>query len=168
MRISLIVARAENGVIGRDGGLPWRLSADLKYFKAQTMGKPMIMGRKTFDSIGKALPGRTSIVITRDRNYRADGIVVAHDWDGALAAARAALARTGGDEAMVIGGAQVYAMALPFADRLYVTEIHRAVDGDTVFPAIDPAHWREVSREDFEPETGDGPAFSFVVFEKAA
>jgi dihydrofolate reductase len=168
LHISLIVARADNGVIGRAGGLPWHLSADLKHFKAETMGKPMIMGRKTFESIGKALPGRTSIVITRDPGYRAEGAVVVHDWDGAVAAARAALEETGGAEVMVIGGAQIYALALAYADRLYVTEVHRAVDGDTVFPEIDPAHWREVSREDFEPQTEGGPAFSFVAFEKAA
>jgi dihydrofolate reductase len=168
LHISLIVARADNGVIGRAGGLPWHLSADLKHFKAETMGKPMIMGRKTFESIGKALPGRTSIVITRDPGYRAEGAVVVHDWDGAVAAARAALEETGGAEVMVIGGAQIYALALAYADRLYVTEVHRAVDGDTVFPEIDPARWREVSREDFEPQTEGGPAFSFVAFEKAA
>jgi dihydrofolate reductase len=107
-------------------------------------------------------------VITRDPGYRAEGAVVVHDWDGAVAAARAALEETGGAEVMVIGGAQIYALALAYADRLYVTEVHRAVDGDTVFPEIDPAHWREVSREDFEPQTEGGPAFSFVAFEKAA
>jgi dihydrofolate reductase len=168
VRISLIVARADNGVIGRAGGLPWHLSADLKHFKAETMGKPMIMGRKTFESIGKALPGRTSIVITRAAGYRAEGAVVAHDWDGAVAAARAALEETGGAEVMVIGGAQIYALALAQADRLYVTEVHRAIEGDTVFPAIDAARWREVSREDRAPETETGPAFSFVVLDRTA
>lgn len=143
MIVSLIVAVADNGVIGRENALPWRLSSDLRRFKAITMDKPIIMGRKTYESIGKPLPGRTNIVVTRNPAYRAEGVLVTDSLPSALAAAKSA----GADETVVIGGSAVYAAAMPLATRLYLTEVHAECDGDARFPAWDPAAWREVSRE---------------------
>lgn len=158
MKVSLIVAMAENRVIGRDNDLPWRIPADLKYFKAQTMGKPIIMGRKTFDSIGKPLPGRTNIVITRNPDWQADGVTVVASPDKAIDAAKA----ENPDEAMIIGGANIYQQMLDLADRLYITEVHKAIDGDSFFPDLDPKAWRDVSRSDVA-QTDDGLAYCFVV-----
>jgi dihydrofolate reductase len=155
-RITLHLARAENGVIGRDGGLPWRLPADLKRFKAQTMGKPMIMGRKTFESFPAPLPGRRHIVLTRDAGWSAPGAEVARDMDAALALAAA-------PEIAVIGGAQVFALFLPHADRVELTEVHASPEGDAVVPAFEG--WREIAREDYPAEEG-GPAYSFVTLER--
>jgi dihydrofolate reductase len=149
--VSLHLARAGNGVIGRDGGLPWRLPADLARFKAQTMGRPMIMGRKTFESFPAPLPGRRHIVLTRDRTWSAAGAEVVHDRDSALALA--------GDDAAVIGGADIFALFLDLADRVELTEVHAAPDGDTIVPPF--AGWREIARED-HPAVGDRPAYSFV------
>lgn len=161
VRLALIAAVAHNGVIGRGGELPWRIPADLKYFKAITMGKPMIMGRRTFESIGKALPGRANIVVTRSADFSADDVEVAGNLDQALEIA----AGTGADEVMVIGGGEIYAAALPRADRLYFTEIHIDAAGDVRFPAFDRAQWRELSRDD-HAAAGDNPAFSFVILER--
>ena len=154
--ITLHLARADNGVIGRDGGLPWRLPADLKRFKAQTMGKPMIMGRKTFESFPAPLPGRRHIVLTRDANWSAPGAEVAADMDTAIALADAA-------EIAVIGGAQIFALFLPHADRVELTEVHASPDGDVIVPAF--TGWCEVAREDHEAESGR-PAYSFVTLER--
>lgn len=160
-RLALIAAVARNGVIGRDGDLPWRIPADLQFFKTATMGKPMIMGRRTFESIGKALPGRTNIVVTRSGDFTADDVEVAADFDQALAIA----ARQDAGEVMVIGGGEIYAAAMPRADRLYLTEVHLDAEGDVHFPQFDLAQWREVSRDDHAAE-GDTPAFSFVTLER--
>lgn len=149
--ISLILARADNGVIGRDGGLPWRLPADLKRFKALTMGKPMIMGRRTFEGFPAPLPGRRHIVLTRNRGWRAAGAEVAHSVADALALA--------GDDVSVIGGAEVFALFLDRADRVELTEVHCAAEGDTAVPPF--AGWREAARED-HPADGARPAHSFV------
>lgn len=138
--VSLIVARAENGVIGVNGALPWHISEDLKFFKAQTVGKPIIMGRKTYESIGKPLPRRTNIVVTRDKAWTAEGVVVAHDVPIALALGYEDALRTGVEEMMVIGGAEIYAQALPHAHRIYLTEVHRAYEGDTKL-AFDLSGW---------------------------
>ncbi len=159
MRVSLIVAVAENGVIGRDGDLPWRIPADLKFFKETTTGHPIVMGRKTNQSIGHALPGRMNIVMTRDSDFAGEDVVVVGDLDAAFRAAGDAA------EVMVIGGAQIYALALPRADRIYLTEVHVAADGDTHFPALDPGVWRETARVD-HPAEGETPAFSFVTLER--
>jgi dihydrofolate reductase len=159
VRISLIVAVAENGVIGRDGDLPWRIPADLKFFKDTTTGHPIVMGRKTHQSIGRALPGRKNIVVTRDPDFVGDDIDVVGDLEAALAAAGDA------DEVMVIGGAQIYALALSRATRIYLTEVHIAADGDTRFPPLDDSGWQETARED-HPAEGDAPAFSFVTLER--
>jgi dihydrofolate reductase len=146
--VVLVAAVARNGVIGVDGGMPWHIPADLKRFKRLTMGHPMVMGRKTFESIGR-LPGRRSIVITRDRSWHADGAEVADSLDAAIALA------TGTDElVMVVGGGQIYAQAMDRADRLEITHVDREAPGDTVFPAIDPQRWQVTARED-----ADGVAF---------
>ena len=135
--ISLVVAMARNRVIGRDNGLPWRLSEDLKRFKATTLGKPVLMGRKTFESIGKPLPGRRNIVLTRDRAWRADGVDVVRSVDEALELAG------GAPELAVIGGAEVYRLVLPLADRIHLTRVEADVSGDTVFPELNLAEWHE-------------------------
>ncbi len=155
-----MVARARNGVIGKDGALPWHLPADLRRFKAMTVGKPVIMGRKTFDSIGKPLPGRHNIVLTRDAGWTAPGVTVAPNLAEAVAAAGLD-PRARADAIMVIGGAQVYAEALPSATRIEVTEVDADPAGDTVLPAFDPARWREVARE-AHPGVDGGPGFAFV------
>jgi dihydrofolate reductase len=160
MELVLVVARARNGVIGNQGALPWRLSADLKRFKAITVGKPVIMGRKTFDSIGKPLPGRHNIVLTRDAHWQANGVTVVANLAEAIAAAGLD-PRARADAIMVIGGAQIYAQALPSATRIELTEIDAEPEGDTFLPAFDPARWREIARET-HPAEGDAPGFSFV------
>ena len=153
--ISFHLARADNGVIGREGKLPWHLPADLRRFKAQTMGKPMIMGRKTFESFPSPLPGRRHIVLTRDRSWGAEGAEVAHSPGEALALA-------GEGEVAVIGGAEVFALFTP--DRIELTEVHAAPEGDAVVPPFGLA-WREIAREDF-PEEAGRPAYSFVTLER--
>ena len=158
-RVTLVVARATNGVIGRDGTLPWRISADLKRFKRLTMGSVMIMGRRTFDSLPGLLPGRRHIVLTRDRQWSAEGAEVAHSVEGALSLA-------GEEPVSVIGGAEIFELLLPYADRLELTEVMGDIPGDTVM--ADPragGSWREVAREDHAAE-GDTPAFSFVTLER--
>ena len=168
LRLCLIVAMAKNRVIGRDGDLPWRLSADLKYFKAKTRGKPVVMGRKTYDSIhamlGGPLPGRANIIITRDTSYTATGCIVVHGFEAGVRAAEEIARNDGAEEVMVIGGAEIYARALDEADRLYLTEIDAEVDGDAYFPEFNKSQWREVSREDHQDD-GD-LAYSFVVLDR--
>ena len=151
---------AENRVIGRDGDLPWRLPEDLKHFKRVTLGKPVIMGRKTWDSLYvKPLPGRRNIVVTRNPDFRADGAEATMSVEDALARVADA------EEAVVIGGATLFEDALPVAGRFHLTEVHAAIDGDTFFPAFDRTGWREVSRVD-HPADGDSPAYSFVLLER--
>ncbi len=162
--ISFVVARADNGVIGRDNALPWHLPADLKHFKRLTVGKPVVMGRKTFESIGKPLPGRHNIVLTRDAGWRAEGVTVVANLAEAVAAAGLD-PKTRAEEVMIIGGAAVYAEALPIATRVYLTEVHAAPEGDTSLPPFDPARWRETAREDHPAEEGR-PAYSFVTLER--
>ena len=156
--ITLVVARASNGVIGKDGGLPWHISADLKRFKALTMGTVLVMGRKTFDSLPKVLPGRRHVVITRDRAWRADGVEVAYS-------ATEALEMAGDEPVSVIGGADIFALFLPLADRIELTEVLADVAGDTFLD--DPrssGEWREVARED---RSDEDPPFRFVTLERA-
>ncbi len=167
MHIAIHVAIAENGVIGRDGGLPWRLSTDLKRFKADTMGKPVIMGRKTYEGIGKPLPGRLNIVVTRDRGWRAEGVEVAHSLDDAIRLAEARVrCMAGVDEVCVIGGGQIYGQALPLADRLHVTHVLAAVEGDAHFPPIDPAVWRLVRSQDVPAGEKDSHATRHSIYER--
>ncbi|WP_026611121.1 dihydrofolate reductase [Methylocaldum szegediense] len=159
MKISLIVAMSENRVIGVDNRMPWHLSSDLKRFKRITMGKPLIMGRRTHESIGRPLPGRKNIVLTTDRTYTAPGCVVAHSLEDALEEANA-------DEVMVIGGSSLYEKLLPTADRLYLTLIHRAFTGDTFFPQIKWDEWTEIERLDVEDDPDSGLSYSFLILER--
>jgi dihydrofolate reductase len=163
--IALVVAMGENGAIGKDGQLPWRLSSDLRQFRKVTLGKPIIMGRRTFDSLGRVLDQRVNIVLTRDRGFQAPGAVVVHSVDDALARARDAAAKAGVDEIMVIGGEDVFRDVLPRTGRIYLTEVHAEPEADTWFPAFDRTAWREVSRERHEPGPKDDHAFSFVLLE---
>lgn len=163
MKITLVVAIAENGVIGRDGGLPWRLSTDMKRFKERTMGKPIVMGRKTWESFPKRpLPGRRNIVITRDAGYEAEGADVAGSLEDALALA----GDDGGDDVCIIGGSGIYMQALPLADRLDVTHVHAAVDGDTYFPPIDPDEWAVISSRDIPAGEKDVYPTRHVVYQR--
>ncbi|MGE3302501.1 MAG: dihydrofolate reductase [Hyphomonadaceae bacterium] len=156
-RLSLVVARARNGVIGREGALPWRLAGDMAHFRQATMGKPVLMGRKTWDSFPKRpLPGRANLVLTRDAGFRAAGGWTFSDFPAALAAARAMTA----EEVCVIGGAALYALALPLADRLYITEVDATPDGDAHFPDFDEAAFREIAREDFPADAKNDHAFA--------
>jgi dihydrofolate reductase len=164
--LSIVAAVAENGVIGRDNRLIWRLKSDLRRFRDLTWGKPMIMGRKTYESIGKPLPGRKTIVLTRDRSFAAPGVEVAHGWDEAVARAEALAAEMGADEISVVGGAEVYALALPHTRRLYLTLVHAAPEGDTVFPSYDRAAFRERRREDRPKAPDDEHPFTFLDLER--
>lgn len=160
MHVALIAALAENRVIGRDNQLPWRVPADLQHFKALTMGKPIIMGRKTWESIGRPLPGRDNIVVTRDTGYQAEGCKVVHSVAQALQVA------AGAEEAMIIGGANLYEQTLDAADRLYLTQIRAEVEGDARFPDIDMQAWREVKRESHPADECNEYAYDFVVLER--
>jgi dihydrofolate reductase len=157
--ITLIVATADNGVIGRDNALPWHLPDDLKRFKLLTWAKPLVMGRKTFESIGKPLPGRQNIVISRDSNYHRDGITVVHDVDAAIAAAG------GAPEIMVIGGAGVFRLFLPRATRVHLTRVHADVAGDVVWPTLDDT-WRLVASEPHAADERHAWPMTFEVWEK--
>lgn len=162
--VALVVAVAENGVIGAGGKLPWRMSSDLKRFRALTMGKPVIMGRRTFASLAKPLDGRENIVVTRNPAFARQGVTPAQSLSAALALARKAAAASGAEEIMVIGGAEVYRDALPVADRIYLTRVHGSPRGDTYFPEIDPAKWRKVSCEELPKGPNDDyPATLFVL-----
>ena len=160
MRLSIIVAMDANRVIGHENSLPWHLPADLKHFKQITMGKPILMGRKTWESIGRPLPGRTNIVITRDSNYSAEGCIVVHSVEEALHAAQ------GHEEVMVIGGEQLYRQVLPDADRLYITQVEGEFPGDTFFPELDMAGWREVERSAHARDEKNAHACSFITLQR--
>jgi dihydrofolate reductase len=162
--IVLVVAVADNGVIGRGNAMPWRLASDLKRFKGLTMGKPVVMGRKTYRSIGKPLPGRTNIVVSRDAAFAAPGILVAGGVDAALACARGDALRRGADEIAVIGGTDIFTQTLPLADRLEVTHVHAQPDGDTFFPPIDQARWRAGARSEHQAGPNDDAAFTCVTY----
>ncbi|KRR01546.1 dihydrofolate reductase [Bradyrhizobium valentinum] len=166
MEIVLIVAVAENGVIGAGGAIPWRLKSDMARFKALTTGKPVVMGRKTFVSIGRPLPGRTNIVVTRDAGYRADGVVVTRSLTDAKAIATGDALRRFATEIAVIGGAEIYAQWMDSADRLEITEVHARPDGDTRFPAVDPTAWEEVARVRNPAGPDDSADFSYVTFRR--
>lgn len=166
-KLTLVVAVAKNGVIGRDGNLPWRLSSDMKRFKAATMGKPVLMGRKTWDSLPrKPLPGRQNLVLTRDADFAADGAWVYTDLDAMLAAARAMAEAAGVEEACVIGGAQLYNAVLPQADRINLTEVNLAPEGDAHLN-LDLSQWREVSRENVAAGPNDDADFVVRILERS-
>lgn len=156
--IVMVIARADNGVIGREGRLPWHLPADLRHFKALTIGRPMVMGRKTFDSLPGLLPDRRHIVLTRDPEWQDEDAEVAHDVEGALRLANA-------PSLSVIGGAEIYRLFLPIAHRIELTEVHVEAQGDTAIPYPDPAQWQEAARER-HPAEGDRPAYSFVTLRR--
>lgn len=162
MKLSLVVAMADNNAIGLNNALPWHLPADLKHFKQLTIGKPILMGRKTFDAIGRPLPERTNIVVTRDTAYEAPGCIVTRTIEAALTAAGEAA------EVMVIGGAEFYRQLLPRADRIYLTRVHGVVDGDTFFPEIDSAEWQEVERVDHAADEKNAHDYSFIRLERVA
>lgn len=166
MRLAAIVAQAQNRVIGNQNRLPWHLPEDLKYFKSVTLGKPIIMGRKTYESIGRPLPGRTNIVVTRDPDYHREGIEVVHSLEQAVERAEQIVLINGGDEALVIGGAELYAQALPKVGRLYLTQVHAEVEGDAYFPAFDPAEWYQSGRQDYASSGCNPFDYSFIVLER--
>jgi dihydrofolate reductase len=159
-RVSIIVAMAQNRTIGINNTLPWRCPEDLKRFKALTMGHHMIMGRKTYDSIGKPLPGRTTVVVTRNPELKIEGCIVAHSLNEAITAS------SGDAEIFIVGGAELYAQAMPLADTLYVTEIQHNVVGDAYFPAFNPAQWHEVSREARSQQSPQPLQYHFVTLKR--
>ena len=166
MEVVLVVAVAENGVIGAGGAMPWRLKSDMQRFKALTLNRPIVMGRKTFVSIGRPLPGRTNIVVTRDPDFRAAGVVVTSSFANARAIAEGDALRRFATEIAVIGGAEIYAQWLPCADRLEITEVHARPDGDTSFAAIDAAVWQEVARLRNPAGPADSADFSYVTYRR--
>jgi len=165
-KLSAIVAMDRNHVIGREGDLPWRLPSDLKHFKRVTLGKPCLMGRKTWESLPFPLPGRPNLVLTRDVNYQAKKAVVFHDLHAMISRGYELAGASGVDEVILMGGAQLYAKALPYCDRLYVTHIEAEVQGDAVFPAIDPAVWQKVSSEGPHQAPNDDYPFSISVYDR--
>lgn len=167
--VCFTLARAENGVIGKDGGLAWKLPDDFKHFKELTLGKPIIMGRTTLmRDLKQPLPGRPNIVVTRDPSFRVEGVLVAHAIDEAIALAKGQARNIGADEIHVIGGAEVFRAAMPFAERIYLTEVHGQPDGDVRMEAFDPKTWREVSRERHATDARHSFAFDFVTLERRA
>ena len=164
--IVVVAAMGENRVIGRNGGLPWRIKSDLQHFRSLTWGKPVIMGRKTFSTLGRPLPGRTNIVLTRDRDFSAPGIVVATKIEHSVELARGDAFRRGTAEIIIAGGAEIYAQALPLADRMVLTLVHASTEGDTLFPAIDPDRWQEIERSEHPAESGDEARFAFVTYRR--
>ena len=161
-----MAAVADNGVIGADSAIPWRLKSDMQRLKAMTMNKPVVMGRKTFASLKRPLPGRTNIVITRDGDFRSPGVVATTSFEAARAIAHADALRRGVAEIAVLGGAEIYAQFLGVADRIEITEVHAAPKGDTRFPAIDKAAWEEVARLRHEAGPDDAVAFSYVTYRR--
>ena len=166
MKIVLIAALAENRVVGIDNRLPWHLPEDLKYFKRITTGKAIIMGRKTYESIGRPLPNRTNIVISRNSDFRAEGVKVVASLDAAINLATDVNASNGVQEVMIIGGASIYEAALPKAERLYITRVHAEVEGDTYFPEVNFDQWSEVKREDHKACANNPHDYSFAVYDK--
>jgi len=165
-QIVLVAAVADNGVIGADNAIPWRQKSDMQRFKAITMNKPMVMGRKTFASLKRPLPGRTHIVVTRDAGFSYPGVLTATSFESALALARADALRRGADDIAVIGGAEIFAHFLEIADRLEITEVHATPEGDTRFPAIDSTMWEEVARVRHDAGPDDAAAFSYVTYRR--
>lgn len=165
-RIAFVVAVAENGVIGRDGQLPWQVPSDLKVFRRLTLGKPIVMGRRTFDSIGKPLEGRDNIVVTRDRHFRHAGVIVSGSLEDALQHAVACARARTTDEVLIIGGAEIFRLALPLADRIYLTRIHGTPPGDTYLPPLDPDDWHEVRREPLPVDARDAYRATLIVYDR--
>ncbi|WP_196257737.1 dihydrofolate reductase [Pelagibacterium limicola] len=166
VRIAMIAAVGRNGAIGAGGKLPWRLPTDFAFYKATTMGKPLIAGRKTFESIGKPLPGRTNIVVTRQPDYAPDGVVTVASLDAALEHAKMIARRDGVDEVFINGGGELYAQAMGLADRLYITHVDAQPPGDTFFPEIDPDQWAMRLLDDIKPGERDSAGFTIAVYDR--
>ncbi|WP_343312310.1 dihydrofolate reductase [Brucella sp. BE17] len=164
--LSIIVAAAENGVIGRDGDMPWKLSTDLKRFKALTLGKPVIMGRKTWDSIGRALPGRPNIVITRDENFAAEGAQIVRSVEQAISLGRKLAGEMNVSDVCIIGGGNIYAQALPFVDYVHLTRVLASIEGDTYFPKIDSSAWQLSTAEDVPSGEKDSHPTRYMVYKR--
>lgn len=160
MTLSIIVALSENNVVGINNQLPWHLSADLKRVKTLTMGHHLIMGRKTHESIGKPLPGRTNVIITRNKNYKAEGCIVVSSLQEALETSK------GDSEVFIFGGGEIFREALPLVQKIYMTRVHHHVDGDTHFPQLNTSDWKEISRQDFEADEKNNFSYSFIELEK--
>jgi dihydrofolate reductase len=165
--VAIIAAVAANGVIGSANGIPWRLPSDFAHFKRMTVGKPLIMGRKTFESIGRPLPGRTNIVVSRQEGYQPDGVLVISSLEAALDHAQTIAATDRANEVMIGGGAEIYAQALPVADRLYITHVGATPDGDAHFPAVDMEEWKESGVINVPASPNDSAAFRIKVYRRA-
>ena len=164
--IAMIAGVARNNVIGADGGIPWKIPSDMAFFRRTTMGKPIVMGRKQYETVGKPLPGRTNIVVTRQPGYAPEGVIVANTLDAALKKAREIAAADGVGEVMVIGGGDIYAQAMALAGRLYISHVDLAPEGDVLFPAIDPAVWRVVEEPEVPVSDKDSASFRVRVYER--
>jgi dihydrofolate reductase len=167
MKVALIAAFAQNLVVGINNSLPWHLPEDLKYFKRTTSGKAIIMGRKTYESIGRPLPNRTNIVVTRNPDFKAEGVVTVMSLEAGIKHAESVNLINGIDEVMIIGGAAIYQASLPMADRLYLTHVHANVEGDAYFPTVDFDQWKEVGREDFNKDESNPYDYSFSIYDRA-
>ena len=166
IKIAMIAGVAENGVIGSDQTIPWRIPSDFGYFKKTTLGKPIVMGRKQYETVGKPLPGRTNIVVTRQKGYQPEGVLVFTSVDDALAEAEKIAAADGVEEVMIIGGGEIYALLMERADRLYISHIDLLPQGDIRFPAIDPAIWAVVDLPEVEPNPKDEATYRVKVYER--
>lgn len=166
VKLALIVAMSDNRVIGNKNQLPWRLSGDLRYFKSTTMGKPIIMGRKTYDSIGRLLPGRANIIVTRNAHFAVDGAIVVNTLEAAIGQARAIAEHDDVDEVMCIGGAQLYHEILPYIDRLYLTAVHAKIEGDAFFPELKVGHWQERKHESYKADSENDYDYTFIVMDR--
>ena len=162
--VAMIAAVAANGVIGREGGIPWKIPSDMAFFKRTTIGKPIVMGRKQFESVGRPLPGRTNIVVTRQSGFQPDGVIVIDDLEAALGHAKTIAETDGVDEAMIIGGGQIYAQGMRFADRLYISHIDLQPQGDVRFPAIDPGAWMVVDEPAVVPSERDEAVYRIAIY----
>ncbi|HEY0032133.1 MAG TPA: dihydrofolate reductase [Devosia sp.] len=166
VRIAMIGAVAENGVIGSAQSIPWRIPSDMAFFKQTTMGKPIVMGRKQYETVGRPLPGRTNIVVTRQANYQAEGVVVCGDVDAALAKAREIAGEDSVEEIMIIGGGDIYAQCLPFADRLYISHVDLSPEGDVYFPTVSETQWAVVDLPEVQPHAKDEATYRVKVYER--
>lgn len=164
--LSIVVAASENNVIGRENDMPWKLSTDLKRFKALTLGKPVIMGRKTWQSIGRPLPGRPNIIVTRDADFKAEGGQIAGSLEEAIDLGRKVATELGADEVYIIGGGKIYAQALPFVDRVHLTRVRATVEGDAFFPEIDSENWTQVSTEEVPAGEKDSYPTCYIRYDR--
>lgn len=166
MKIIAVLAVSENNVIGAENDLPWRLSNDLKWFKKNTLGKPMIMGRKTFESLPGILPNRTHIILTRDTNFQKESVLVAHSPGEALSLAKKDMSQNDVQEVAIVGGGEIYKLFLPHIDRFYLTRVHTEIEGDTFFPQLDEKHWQVVFEEKHEPSEKNDFAHTFFILDR--